>query len=216
LRNCRLDAEEALFISNTFHLHVEFEQTINSPCKYKCTHSQLYECSSSSNTCQCRSRDIGIEKFGRLCIDTELGSNCTLTPERCRRLCHLGKIDFDCQCPIGTQRILSNNLYQCELPVSSECSHNESVVTCPKDYICRQNRCVLARANESDLSLPFILIALLISAFLIIIILILSLLKMRSVRCVKFVYPHALSTNSSRITITRLPSSASPCSTLSS
>jgi hypothetical protein len=102
-----------------------------------------------------------------------------------------------------------------------------SIATCPTDYICRDKRCVYVsvpiRVNESILPLPFLLIALLIGALLIIIILIMGLLKMRSVKCVKFVHPpHVLSThsaNSSPATITRLstvPSSSSPCSTLSS
>ena len=99
--------------------------------------------------------------------------------------------------------------------------------TCPQDYTCQENRCVQVsipiRVEESILPLPFILIGLLIGASLIIITLILGLLKMRSIKCVKFVHQqNVLSThsnNSSPATITRLstvPSSSSPCSTLSS
>ncbi len=218
-------------ISDTFHLRIEFEQIIGSKCYQKCSHSQLYECSSLSKTCQCRSHTI--EQFGHLCLDTELGSNCSLTPERCRRLCqiqkqiHTGQIDHHCQCPLGAQRILSNNIYHCELLKFTECDTKLSITTCPKDYLCRDNRCVQIaipiRVNESILPLPILLISLLVGALLIIIILIIGLLKMRSVKCVKFVHPHNMISNhsnhSSPATITRLstvPSSASPCSTLSS
>jgi hypothetical protein len=229
LRNCRLTTKENVFTSNVFHLRIEFEQMINSPCQHTCIHPQLYECSSVSNTCQCRLPSTGIEKFGHLCVDTELGTNCSLTSERCRRICrlsdqiHTGKIDLDCQCPLGTQRILLNNMYHCQLSVLSECNHEKPIANCPTGYICRQKRCIqvsaLVRANESILSLPFVLIALLIGAFLIIIILIIGLIKMRSVKCIKFIHPHVLPThsnNSSPTTITRLSSLSSPCSTLSS
>jgi len=163
---------------------------------------------------------MSIEKSDHLCIDTELASNCSLTPERCRRICrisdqiHAKKIDLECQCPLGTQRVLSNNMYHCDLPIS-ECSNNNNtlLITCPKDYICRQKRCVqisaIVRVNKSILFLPFLLIALLIGAILIIIILVIGLIKMRSVRCIKFVHPHVLSidsNSSSPTTITRLSS----------
>ncbi|CAF0899752.1 unnamed protein product [Rotaria sordida] len=229
LRNCHLISNEKFLISDTFHLHIEFEQTIGTKCSEKCLHSQLYECSSSSHTCQCRLS----EKFGHLCIDTELISNCSYTPERCRHLCHIqkqirtGQIDHYCQCPLGTRRIYSNNIYHCELPKLIECDSQHSITTCPKHYICQNNQCIQTllsrRINESIISLPFILIGLLIGALLIIVILIMGLLKMRSVKCVKFVHQKNVlsnhSVNSSPATITRLstvPSSSSPCSTLSS
>jgi len=217
LRNCRF---ENFYTSDVFHLRIEFEQTINSPCQDTCIHPQLYHCSSISNTCQCHSGEIGIEKYGHLCVDTELASNCSLTSERCRRLCRLseqiqtGKIDYDCQCPLGTQRKLSNNMYHfCDLPILSECNDDKSSTACPNDYICREKRCIkssiLIRMNQSILSLPILLISLLFGAFLIIIILILVLLKMRSIRCIKFVHSnHSLSTTTTRL--------SSPCSTLSS
>jgi hypothetical protein len=192
LRNCRLDIKKNLFISDIFHLRIEFEQKINSPCQHTCIHPQLYECSLTSNTCQCRSYENRIEKYGQICIDTELGSNCSLTPERCRRICRI------------------SNQIHCDLPILSECNDDKSKSTCPNGYICRQKRCVKG-VNETILSLPFILIALLIGAFLIIIILIIGLIKMRSIKCIKFVHPHVLS--SPPTTITRLSSS---CSTLSS
>jgi hypothetical protein len=205
LKNCRLDIKENFFISDIFHFNIEFEQKINSPCQHTCIHPQLYQCSSVSNTCQCRSHENNIEKFNHLCIDTEIGSNCSLTPERCRRICRISdKIDPDCQCPLGTQRILSNNTYHCDLPILSEC------ISCPKGYICREKRCI--QISTSIFSLSFMLIALLIGAFLIIIILIIGLIKMRSIRCIKFVHPHVLS-NDLNNSITRL---SSPCSTLSS
>ncbi|CAF4261277.1 unnamed protein product, partial [Rotaria sp. Silwood2] len=233
LQNCRLMSNEKLLISDIFHLRIEFEQTIGTKCSEKCLHSQLYECSSLSHTCQCRLSESSIEKFGHLCIDTELASNCSYTPERCRRLCHIQKqihtsqIDHYCQCPLGTRRIFSNNIYHCQLPKLIECDSQLSITTCPQNYICQENRCVQTlisrRINESMIPLPFILIGLLIGSLLIIIILIIGLLKMRSVKCVKFVHPkNVLSThsiNSSPATITRLstvPSSSSPCSTLSS
>ncbi len=213
LRNCRSTTQENLFTSETFHLRIEFEQTINSSCQNTCIHPQLYECSSVSNTCQCRSHENGIEKFGQLCIDTELGTNCSLTSQRCRRICRLSdQIDLNCQCPLGTQRILSNNMYYCQLPVVYECNNEKSIATCPNGYICRQRRCIqistLIRVNESIL-----LIGLLIGASLIIIILILGLIKMRSVRCVKFVHPKVLTNHSSPTIITRLSSSSSSNST---
>ncbi len=231
LRSCRLVSNEKLLISNAFHLRIEFEQTIGSKCVEKCSHSQLYECSSLSNTCQCRSHTI--EKLGHLCIDTELASNCSLTPERCRRLCHIqhqihtGQIDQHCQCPLGTRRVLSNNIYRCESPKLVECDANLFTAICPKDYICRENRCVQRsiplRVKDSILPIPLILTGLLMGALLIIIILIMGLLKMRSVKCVKFIHAQNVlsnhSSHSSPATITRLstvPSSASPCSTLSS
>ncbi len=151
-----------------------------------------------------------------------------MTPERCRRLCHLQKsIDENCQCPLGTQRILTNNIYHCQLPKLIECNTNFLTTICPNGYICQENRCIQISipipVNESILPLPFILIGLLIGALLIIIILIIGLFKMRSVKCVKFVHPQNIlsnhSNNSSPATITRLstvPSSSSPCSTLSS
>lgn len=220
-------------MSDIFNLRIEFEQTIGTKCYEKCTHSQLYECSSWSHTCQCRSRESSIEQIGHLCVDTELATNCSLTPERCRRLCHIknqihnGQIDHYCQCPLGTRRILSNNIYHCELPKIVECDSNLSIGTCPKNYICQENRCVQIvlsrRINDSILRLPFILIGLLIGALFIIILLILGLIKMRSIKCVKFVHHKTVlsthSINSSPATITRLstvPSSSSPCSTLSS
>ncbi|CAF3135520.1 unnamed protein product [Rotaria sp. Silwood2] len=146
LKNCRLDTKENISTSEIFHIHIEFEQIINSSCQHTCIHSKLYECSSLSNTCQCRSHDIGIEKFQNFCIDTELGSNCSLTPERCRRICrisdqiHTGQIDFNCQCPLGTQRILLNNMHHCELPVLFECLYEKSIETCPNGYICRKKQ----------------------------------------------------------------------------
>ena len=186
-----------------------------------------------SHTCRCRLDVPSIEEHNHLCVDTELHSNCSLTPERCRRLCHVqnqiytGQIDHYCHCPSGTQRVLSNNIYRCELPKLAECDTNRSIVTCPKHYICHENRCIQTsirhRINQSILPLPFILIGLLISALVIIILLTIGLLKMRSIKCVKFVYSkNTLSTysgNSSPATITRLstvPSLPSPCSTLSS
>ncbi|CAF2189048.1 unnamed protein product [Rotaria magnacalcarata] len=233
LKNCRLISNEKLIISDTFHLRIEFEQTIGMKCYEKCSHPQLYECSSSTHTCQCRLRDSSIEQIGHLCVDTEIASNCSRTPERCRRLCHIqqqlhtGLIDHYCQCPFGTRRIFSNNIYHCELPKLVECDNNLSIGNCPKHYACQENRCVQTllsrRINESILPIPFILIGLLIGALLIIIILIIGLIKMRSVKCVKFVHQKTVlsthSMNSSPATITRLstvPSSSSPCSTLSS
>ncbi|CAF0734216.1 unnamed protein product [Adineta steineri] len=233
LQNCRIIiSNETFLISNLFNLQIEFEQTIGSQCHENCSHSQLYECSSLSKTCQCRTHTI--EKYGHLCVDTELASNCSLTPERCRRLCniqkqiHTNEIDHNCQCPLGTRRILSNNIYHCELPILSECDTNLSRITCPKNSICQDNRCISIsipiRVQQSILPIPIILIGLLIGSLFIIIILILGLFKMRSVKCVKFVHQqHVLSTahsgNSSPATITRLStvhSSSSPCSTLSS
>jgi len=136
-------------------------------------------------------------------------------------------MDHNCQCPLGTQRVLSNNIYRCELLKLAECDTNLLKTTCPKDYICQENRCVQIsipiRINQSILPLPILLIGLLVGSLLIIIILIIGLVKMRSVKCVKFVHPQNVlsnhSNNSSPATITRLstvPSSSSPCSTLSS
>ncbi|UJR31632.1 hypothetical protein I4U23_019114 [Adineta vaga] len=231
LQNCRLNSNDEILINNSFHLRIEFEQTIGSKCSHECFHSQLYECSSTSQTCQCRSHTI--EKVGHLCIDTELASNCSLTPERCRRLCNIQKqihsdeIDENCQCPLGTQRIRSNNIYRCELIFLKECDNFKTKNTCPKDYFCQENRCILTtslnRVNQTILSVPLILIGLLTGALLIIIVLIGGLLKMRSIKCVKFVHQQRVlsnhSSNSSPATITRLStvhSSSSPCSTLSS
>ena len=226
MRNCRFISEEQLVISNPVHLRIEFEQTIGSKCSAKCSHSQLYQCSTLSKTCQCRSHTI--ERFGHLCLDSELTSNCSLTPERCRRICQISKQihqpDHYCQCPLGTERIRSNNIYRCELPKFIECDTNHS---CPRDYFCRENQCIPMAIpiplSDSILPLPILLISLLIGALLIIIMLIIGLWKMRSVKCVKFVHSqHVIghpSNNSSPATITRLstvPSSASPCSTLSS
>ncbi|CAF1594031.1 unnamed protein product [Rotaria sp. Silwood1] len=233
LQNCHLISNEKFFISNIFQIHIKFEQTIGTKCIEKCLHSQLYECSSLTHTCQCRLTESSIEKFNHLCIDTELLSNCSYTPERCRRLCniqtqiHTGKIDHYCQCPLGTQRIYSNNIYHCELSKLIECNSQISIKTCPQYYICEENRCIQTlisrHINESIIPLPLILIGLLIGALLIIIILIMGLIKMRSIKCVKFIHSkNILSThsiNSSPATITRLstvPSSSSPCSTLSS
>jgi hypothetical protein len=209
LRHCRFDNEENIFSSNIFHLRIEFEQTINSPCQETCLHPQLYHCSSISNTCQCHSDNIGIERYGHLCVDTELTSNCSLTPERCRRVCRLSEqIDYDCQCPLGAQRKLSNNIYHyCNLPILSECNDDKSSTACPNDYICREKRCI--KLNQSISSLPILFISLLFASFLIIIILILVLFKMRSIRCITFVH----SDNFLSTTTTRL---SSPCSTLSS
>ncbi|CAF2253996.1 unnamed protein product [Rotaria magnacalcarata] len=226
LRNCRLDSKENLFTSDIFYLQIEFEQTIDSSCQHSCIHPELYEC---SNTCQCRSQQFGIEKFEQFCIDTELGSNCSLTPERCRRMCRIseqiqrGRIDSDCQCPLGMQRVLSNNMYHCESPASSECMNEKPIESCPIGYICQHHRCVqtsvIVRLNESILSLPFVLIGLLSGALLIIILLIIGLIKMRSIRCVKFVHSYGLpihSNNSSPILNAHLSSLSSPSSTLSS
>ncbi|CAF1195013.1 unnamed protein product [Rotaria sordida] len=204
LKNCRLDIKENLFISEIFHIHIEFEQIINSSCQNKCRHSKLYECSSLTNTCQCRSYQNNLEIYENICIDTELSSNCSLTPERCRRICRIsdqiytGKIDYNCQCPLGIQRRFLNNMFYCEL---SECINEKSIETCPNGYICQQKRCIqtsiFIRLNQSFLSLSFIFISLLIGALLIIIILIISLIKMRSIKCIKFVHPYILSNNTS-------------------
>ncbi|CAF1337111.1 unnamed protein product [Adineta ricciae] len=231
LQNCRLISDGEILVEHSFHLRIEFEQTIGSKCSHACSHSQLYECSMTSQTCQCRSHLI--EKFGHFCVDTELTSNCSLTPERCRRLCNTQKqlqtgiIDDNCQCPLGTQRIRSSNDYRCELPILTECDNQNFKNTCPKGYLCQENRCIpktmLTRVNQTILSVPLIMIGLLTGALLIIILLIAGLLKMRSVKCVKFVHQQRVlsnhSSNSSPATITRLStvnSSSSPCSTLSS
>ncbi len=209
LRNCRFNNQENIYSSDIFHLKIEFEQTINSLCQETCLHPQLYHCSSISNTCQCQSNQIGIERYGQLCVDTELLSNCSITPERCRRLCRLsGQIDYDCQCPLGTQRKLSNNMYHyCDLPILSECNDDKSSTACPNDFICRKKRCI--KANQSISSLTILFISLLFTAFFIIIMLIVILLKMRSIRCVQFVHSdESLSTATTRL--------SSPCSTLSS
>ena len=112
LKNCRLNNKENNFISNIFYLNIKFEQKINSSCQKTCLHPELYQCSSISNTCQCH---LGIENYKQFCIDTELKTNCSLTPQRCRNICrNTDKIDYYCQCPLGTQRILSNNKFHCE------------------------------------------------------------------------------------------------------
>jgi hypothetical protein len=233
LQHCRSISNETIDFIDTFHVRIEFEQTIGSLCHKQCLHSQLYQCSSISNTCQCRSSEFGIERVGHLCVDTELGSNCSHTSERCRRQCHIeqqlstGQLDHHCQCPLGTRRVRSKNIYRCELPTLIECDETNSNRTCPSQMICRQNRCLSTLlpmlVNQSFLSLSSILLGLLIGALLIIITLIIGLMKMRSVKCVKFVHPsHVLSAHSGQSspdTMTRLSaiaSSSSPCSTLSS
>ncbi len=193
---------------------------MNSPCEHTCIHPELYECSSVSNTCQCRSAELGIEKHKHLCIDTELGSNCSFTPERCRRFCRIsdqlqtGKIDLNCQCPLGVQRIFSNNIYHCHLPTLSECHDDQPSSTCPNGFICRQTRCI--KISKTSSSLPLILIALLFGCFLIIILLIIGLIKMRSIRCLKFVHSDVLSTHSKHSSPIMITGLSSPSSTLSS
>lgn len=236
LRNCRLFSNETIYLSDTFQLRIEFEQTIGSSCREQCSHPRLYQCSSMSSTCQCRSPETGIETLGHLCVDTELGSNCTHAPERCRRLCHpqqqksTGQPDADCQCPLGTRRVLFEDIHRCELPTLPECDQNILNLTCPQNSVCQENRCVSIPVpmpvDASILPLPFILLALLVGALLIIIGLVAGLVRMRSVKCVKFIHasqimstPSTHSGNSSPATITRLSavhSSSSPCSTLSS
>lgn len=210
LHNCRFDTKDNLRTSEIFYLNIQFEQPINSSCQNACLHPQLYECSPITNTCQCRSRQFSIEKFEQFCVDTELGSNCSRTPERCRRLCRvshqiqIGEIDRYCQCPLGMQRLISNNQFYCESSIKMECINEKSILTCPNGYICQQNRCVhasiLLRLNVSILSYPFIFIGLLMTTLLIIIILIISLIKMRSIKCVTFVHPYGLNMHSSNVT----------------
>ena len=225
LKNCRTRINgTSIELVETFHLRIEFEQTIGSPCQDQCSHPRLYQCSSASQTCQCQSYETGIERLHQFCVDTELGSNCSHSPERCRRQCPLHEtlsveqMENFCQCPLGSRRIERDGAVRCEMPATTttattmfDCGEN---VPCPSQSV---------RLDDSFLPIPVILLALLIGAFFIIIALIIGLLKMRSVKCVKFVHPSTLSTthsgNSSPATITRLStvtSSASPCSTLSS
>ena len=218
LKHCRILINgTSIELNETFQLRIEFEQTIGSQCEDQCSHPRLYQCSSTSKTCQCRSYETGIERFHQYCVDTELGSNCSHSPERCRRQCPLQEtlsiehIEQFCQCPLGSRRIERDGMIRCEMPTSTiECDENHP---CPSQPI---------RLDDNFLPIPVILFALLIGALFIIIVLIIGLLKMRAVKCVKFVHPSTLSThsgNSSPATITRLStvtSSASPCSTLSS
>jgi hypothetical protein len=39
--------------------------------------------------------------------------------------------------PLGTQRINSNNMYHCDLPILPECNDDKSSSTCPNGYVCR-------------------------------------------------------------------------------
>lgn len=233
LRNCRLTTNEIVILNETFHLRIEFEQTIGSPCLNQCSHSKLYQCSSLTKTCQCQTQEFVVDALGKICVDNQLNSNCSLSPERCRRFCRIdqqilrSEIDRFCVCPPGSQRVLWNNFYRCETIKIIECQMNNENSTCGEHFSCQNHRCVplvdRIRIDQSIFSLPFILVCLLIVAFIIILILTIGMIKMRSVKCVQFIHPPSqIMTNSyssSPATITRLstvPSSSSPCSTLSS
>ncbi|CAF1270264.1 unnamed protein product [Didymodactylos carnosus] len=241
IRHCVLkpvnSTTDNLITNNTFDLKLNFEQKINSPCiTNHCTHSKLYHCNKNNSKCECQ---INVEQFQHVCVETEIKTNCTLTPERCLKICrNKYSFDPDCICPDGitkTIHYINNNslpIYRCELLMLSDC--DENYYHCPFDYICQNGQCINnnvvivgeQRQFIPQLALSLLLIALLIGAILTIVCLIICLLKMRLMKSVKFVrstmtYLPSSSSSTRRTTINSCStlstnSSSSPCSTISS
>ncbi|CAF0877293.1 unnamed protein product [Didymodactylos carnosus] len=248
IRHCLMkpvnSTADNLITTNTFDMKLNFEQKIDSPCiTNHCTHSKIYRCNRNNSKCECQTN---VEQFQHLCVEMEIKTNCTLTPERCLKICrNKYSSDPDCVCPDGTMktiRYINNSLliiYRCELLILSDC--DEYNRPCPPEYICQKRQCInqnssilffneLQQRSDPALPLPLLLIALLIGATLIIIFLIIGLLKMRSMKSIKFVQsttaylpsiqhlsssPTLTTTRNSDSTTSR-NSSSSPCSTISS